>query len=457
MRFIKVLILAVVLFGSINVFALTNQQRAYLVNEKGYTAKQIADYEDRVKQRQDDRKAGKTPSDLTDEDKKIVNDAKAPGAATYGNEDPGMLSKFGAWFAETTGMADADMTGVMDTLDAIGATSMGIGVGAFAMLLGAGVLSATMASLLTTMIMDKALGIPLFGGDGGTFCKIRDAFTSIDNGCLFCSIFSKLFDAINTFAYSISSGLADTFIKLLSLLLLFYILFKVLQAVFSFSEIDPKKFLTDLFMPVIKAIIAIIVLMDINGKFGGSSVFYNQIISPLTELSIGFSNEIQKTDTIQVLQVTQSGGNVQTVNACQGTSSISGGVKAPLGKGVNEAIQCFLMTISVSLVNYVSMGASFIADCWDKGGFPNVKMFLLGLCIFIPTFIIYLSFPFKLLDGIFQLMFVFALMPLWVILWVLPATRDYSNKAFKMFMRVLITFICLSVVMLMTLKILAVV
>lgn len=289
-----------------------------------------------------------------------------------------------------------------------------------------------------------------------SFVKIHNALVSNNNGCLFCPIFEKLFNAVNTFATSIAKRLTDVFIKLLSLGLLFFILFKVLKAVFSFSEIDPKQFFTDLFMPIIKAMIAVIILLDISGYFG-SSTFYNKVVTPLVQLSVGFSNEIQGTEKIQVLVVEKGvGSKVKEQNACQASSSAMGDADTPLGNGVNEAIQCFLITISVSLINYIAMGASFVGDCWGSGGFPNVWMFFVGLCILIPTFTIYVTLPFKLLDGIFSLMFVFALMPLWVILWVLPATREYSQKAFTMFLRVLITFVCVSVVLLMTLKILSV-
>ena len=42
-------------------------------------------------------------------------------------------------------------------------------------------------------------------------------------------------------------------------------------------------------------------------------------------------------------------------------------------------------------------------------------------------------------------------MPLWIILWVLPPTQEYSKKAFNMFLNVLVTFVGLSVIMLMVL------
>ena len=71
--------------------------------------------------------------------------------------------------------------------------------------------------------------------------------------------------------------------------------------------------------------------------------------------------------------------------------------------------------------------------------------------IFIPTFMIFLTFPFKLVDALIRLIFVSALMPLWVALWVLPVTNGYASKAFQMFLYALVTFIALSVIMTMIL------
>lgn len=441
MRFFKVFTFVLLILCSVNAMALTNQQRAYLMKEKGYTPQQVAGYEDRVRQRQEDRKAGRTPSSLTDADRKILNDAKTPEAATYGQDQPGVLSKIGAWFAESTGMADRDMTGIMDALDELGADSLVIGATILAGVATGGLGAVT---VFTGGVLWERW---MFGDDSIIFNKIMRAFSSIDNGCWFCGIFEKLFNAVNAFAAAISNNMADAFIKLLSIFLLFYILFKVLKAVISFGEINPKEFLTDLFMPLLKTAIAIIVLYNM-------SFFYEKVVSPLAELSIGFSINMQETgrENItgvgQIRQVTREGGITTEENICSRISSYST-EGSGLSAGVNFSIQCFLRTISTQLIQDMAVGATFIAAAFTGGGFPKWSMLFIGIVMFLGCFFIFLSFPFKLLDGLFKLMFVCGLMPLWVILWVLPATREYSGKAFKMFLDVLITFICLSVIMMM--------
>ena len=289
-------------------------------------------------------------------------------------------------------------------------------------------------------------------GDEGSYPKILEKFTSINNGCWFCSLFDELFKSINSLTSRLSDVLTQDGLRLLGLGLGFYILFKVLKAVISFGEINPKEFFTDLFMPVLKCLVAVAVLANLGS-------FYGQIVNPLAELSIGFATEIQSKGSeaglAPLVQVNQSGNKVESRLGCE-ESSYSTSNKAEFGSGVNNAIQCFLQMASFSLIQYMALGATFICDSFVMGYkvFPHWSMLLVGLCLFIGTFGIFLSFPFKLVDGMFRLMFVSALMPLWVVLWVLPQTREYSKKAFDMFLNVLVTFIVLSVILLMCLTIL---
>ncbi|MGN0919968.1 MAG: hypothetical protein ACI4OR_04360 [Alphaproteobacteria bacterium] len=290
-----------------------------------------------------------------------------------------------------------------------------------------------------------------FFGDNGSFVKVMESFTSINEGCWFCDIFTTLFNAINTITASLSDTLIADGKLLLGLGLSFYILFKVLKAVVSFGATSPKEFFTELFMPVLKCLVAMAVLYNLGS-------FYAQVVNPLTALSIGFSTEILSTDSARELtvQVNSRSGTTTRINACDALSSVSTtSQNNGFGPEVNNAIQCFLKTVSSNLILYMALGATFITDSFKLGLiFPKWSMLGVGLCLFIMTFGLFLSFPFKLVDSMFRLMFVSALMPLWVVLWVLPATRGYSKKALDMFLNVLVTFIVLSVILQMSLTIL---
>lgn len=310
---------------------------------------------------------------------------------------------------------------------------------------------------------------------------IFTAFTSIQNGCWFCPVFSTLFTTINSLAARTNSGLASTIAggpgSLLWLLFYGYILF-VIGKMFltsAFKEISGMDLLSKIFIPLLTCVIATILIN--NWK-----AIYTYLLDPLLIGAIGLGQEIQGNTaanfsasagltgiTIDTTCDLSSFGNTMATTAPRLNSlSFEGGgaVSAnfieisssgmALADGVGEAIQCFLKTSSQILIAWMTIGATFMADCWKEKVFfifPNFQMLIIGLLIFIGAFLIFLSFPLKLLDAMFRLMFVTALMPLWIAFYVLPQTRSYTQKAFGMLVHIMVTFVILSVVLVMVCEI----
>ena len=393
MRSLRIFLFLFFVLFVFNANALTTSQRNYLINEKGYTAQQIADYEARIEQRKADRKAGRTPSGLTDEDRRILKDASTPEAIQYGNE-PSISERAWADLGERTGWADMD--------------------------------------------------IP-----SSAFDRIVAAFYSVggSNGSWFSPIFNTLFNATNRLVKQVNDNLGQDIITILSLLLAFYILFTVTKAVVSFSPIEPSKLFSEIFFPVGRCIIAVWAIQHWQ-------VIFSQIISPLLEFGIVFGNQIISGAGVQSTASSVStlgGGTTYTTPSCTGV------VAAGLDKGVCDAILGFLSTISLTLVTWMAVGATFLAECWGKVLYvlPDFNMLFMGLIIFIFAFMIYVSFPLKLIDALFRLMFVVVLFPLWCAFWVVPQTRKYFGTAVNMFLNVLATFLSASVILVMIVSILA--
>ena len=310
---------------------------------------------------------------------------------------------------------------------------------------------------------------------------IFTAFTSIQNGCWFCPVFKTLFSTVNSLAARTNSGLARTIAggpgSLLWLLFYGYILF-VIGKMFltsAFKEISGMDLLSKIFIPLLTCVIATILIN--NWK-----TIYTYLLDPLLIGAIGLGQEIQGDTaanfsasagltgvTIDTTCDLSSFGNTTATTAPR-LNSLSfergGTVSAnfveisssgtALADGVGEAIQCFLKTSSQILIAWMTVGAAFMADCWKEKVwfiFPNFQMLIIGLLIFIGAFLIFLSFPLKLLDAMFRLMFVTALMPLWIAFYVLPQTRSYTNKAFGMLVHIMVTFVILSVVLVMVCEI----
>ena len=119
-----------------------------------------------------------------------------------------------------------------------------------------------------------------------------------------------------------------------------------------------------------------------------------------------------------------------------------------LGSGNSQILKttiCWLQDVSASLGVGMALGSTMIKmgcdDWWDR-----IVTIIIGALIFLVFFLIYVMFPLKLLDAFIRLGFIFALMPLWIVLWVFPVTAGYTKKAWDMFVSTLFFFLSLSII-----------
>lgn len=278
-----------------------------------------------------------------------------------------------------------------------------------------------------------------------SFNDILNSFYSLNDGTWFGPVFNTLFNSINQLVVAVNENLGSDIVTILSLLLAFYILFTVTKAVVSFSPIEPSKLFSDIFFPVGRCIIAVWAIQHWQ-------VIFTEIISPLLNLGITFGNEIiSKVQTTTSYKASLSSGVEYMTASCTVVGN------SGLDKSVCDAIQTFLATVASNLLVWMAFGATMITDCWDKGlggMLPSFKMLIMGMLLFVFTFMVYISFPLKLIDALFRLMFVVVLFPLWCAFWVVPQTRKYFGNAVNMFLNVLATFLSASVVLVMVISIL---
>ncbi len=313
---------------------------------------------------------------------------------------------------------------------------------------GAAVVIGGAVTWLTGGLFGAAAGLATYNALKPEECSFNDilnSFYSLNDGTWFGPVFNTLFNSINQLVVATNENLSGSVVLILSLLLAFYILFTVTKAVVSFSPIEPSKLISDIFFPVGRCIIAMWAIK--NWQY-----IFSDMISPLLNLGITFGNEIiAKVQTTTAYKASLSSG----VEYMTATCRVAG--NAGLDKTVCDSIQTFLATVASNLLVWMAFGATMITDCWDKGWMgvlPSFKMFIMGLLLFIFTFMVYVSFPLKLIDALFRLMFVVVLFPLWCAFWVVPQTRKYFGKALEMFLNVLATFLSASVVLVMVISIL---
>ena len=293
---------------------------------------------------------------------------------------------------------------------------------------------------------------------GSKFTKFLLNYVGSGGGdfCWFCPMFEGLFDAMNNLATAISVKMARVFLMILGVGLLFSIAFKVAKMVVSLQGADLMQFLTDMFKHLGRAIIATALLVS-------SLSIFTYLVSPVLTMSMSLSSVIMDEGGGRgaVIKATQATG-IKAASICDDLADqmkVSTTVEKQTKAFTPEVRASFLgalRTMSAGLIFGIILGVviyslAFTNMIW--GVLPNIQYALLGLIIVIGHLAILITFPFKLIDSMIRMAFVTALMPLWIILWVFPATVGYTKKAWDLFLSSCLIFVCLAVIITMVMSI----
>lgn len=287
-----------------------------------------------------------------------------------------------------------------------------------------------------------------------TFIITMKSYTEGDTGkgCWFCGVFETIFDAIDNLVSVIFNTMAKDFLALMGVGILFLILFKVGKMLVSLQEVDVMQFLNDLFRPLGRAIIATAFL---SVTLVAQNNIFKILVDPVVQTSFILGQKVLETtvenatviDYTAVTKGTYSTVEVKRNNICRvNLTNPKTGDKA-FSKETKERLICWMDAVSTSLITGMGLGATLILHgqaAFITGGFP---MWLAGIITFLAFFALYVFFPFKLTDAFVRMAFVLTLMPLWIVLWVFPATVEYTKKAWNMFLSSCFLFVALSVMM----------
>lgn len=273
--------------------------------------------------------------------------------------------------------------------------------------------------------------------------------------CWFCDLYKTLFDIMNAIATSVSTNLKNDFLMLLGVGMLFFIAFKVGATVVKLQEVDLMQFLGELFKHLGRAIIAAAFLF-------GTVQMYHYLISPFLAYSLGLTHEImthRNAGTMIELTTRLLGGGKDGSGFIPAINSgiLNEGALTAFSTQIRDQLIGLLELISASLIGGMIIGAVVIliafADAY-LNIIPNFQILIVGFAILGAYFSVYLAVPFKLIDVMVRLTFVAALTPLWIILWVFPATASYTKNAWEMLLNCCACIICLGVVLVIALEVL---
>jgi len=277
-----------------------------------------------------------------------------------------------------------------------------------------------------------------------------------------------IYDAINTMTRNIFNTMSLDFLHLMGIGILFFILFKVGKMLVQMQEVDVMQFLNDLFKPLGRAIIAT-ALLGMSIAVGHQTIFY-MLTNPVLESSLRVGQSILGTtlgdvkilvtedsdldrnlekDLTQKLDWTDINEKAEEENAQQGGET-------PLENAARLTLLQWMKSVSSSFIVGIALGGSFVATGLNKFfTSAGLSMTIAGSILWLGFWIIYLMFPFKIIDAFVRLTFVFALMPLWIILWVFPITQQYTKKAWEMFLSACLLFVILSIMISLSLMLIS--
>ena len=289
--------------------------------------------------------------------------------------------------------------------------------------------------------------------------------------CWFCPIFETLFNAMNTIATTISRDLSQTFLALMGVGLLFSIAFKTAKMLTSLQAVDLMQYLTDMFRHLGRAIIA-------SAFLWASLSIFTYVVSPFLTMSLSLSTtiieagDIRATITQATQEINNKGAGINTASICAAAddnafpllkaeaAALDNGEAPQLAfaPSVLAAMICLMRTVSASLISGMVVGATLhfggiavlISSIMQIG--TAFKMLLIGDLILAGHIFIFAAVPFKYIDAMVRMAFVCALMPLWIILWVFPATAGYTKKAWDMFLSTCAIFLCMSVILVLVIQ-----
>lgn len=265
--------------------------------------------------------------------------------------------------------------------------------------------------------------------------------------CWYCPAFEAVLRVMNSLASNVAKELAEPIIPLMAAGLLVVLAFKVGRMLATAAVMDAPTFIDDLTKTMGRALVATVFLMNFM------QIFY-WILTPVFDAALTLSQSILDSvisgdKGMAITKAAQNAGTVTTkcaYDALLREEDFRADSAFPLANA--KTLICWVEMVSNSMGVGMALGLTFMKLAFVHkilAIFPNIALLISGAVIMGVFFVAFLSFPFKLIDGLVKLAFIIALTPVWVVLWVFPITASYTKRAWDGFISVCFLFVSLSV------------
>jgi len=249
--------------------------------------------------------------------------------------------------------------------------------------------------------------------------------------CLFCPLFSALYDAVRTMATEAFNVTKDPIRNVILYGFAIYIAFGVLKLVSSITKQDAPKYISGLLVDTCKFLVAFLLLQN-------ADTIYYYLINPLLSTALDFGGSMLFT----------SG---EAISVCKTSSAgLSGSSGVILPDSLYVSLDCFIRGVQSEIAFAQAAGSSVMCVGMNEAsgafGIWDFSMVFSGLAIYLCALLLSLAFGFYLIDSVVMLGVLGALMTFFIACWPFKMSSGYTGKGFNMFMNVFFTFIFMGIV-----------
>ena len=291
-------------------------------------------------------------------------------------------------------------------------------------------------------------------------CNFEEIMANyLQAGCMFCTPFRILFNTASIMAKSVYDIFAPAMVKVVVIGFALWLAFIILRFVSHFETREPRILVKTLLNQAFRVLIVVLLLQ------GPLEDILSMTLDPVfsTGLKIaqiggglaGGENPAQC--DIEPMQRNSSGGLVgwgiqkalDTVAPAGPIPSVVGSDVGGLSPEMGNGIQCTIKQVQDRIMEVLAMGRMCHCLAWEHTilvFIPNMAYLFSAFVFFLFAFVMLLSYPFLLIDSLLKMAISVALLPVALGAYAFKVTSQYLSKVFGTFIHAVLTFIFLSLV-----------
>ncbi len=274
-------------------------------------------------------------------------------------------------------------------------------------------------------------------------------------GCIFCTPFRILFNTISVMAKKTYDVLAPAVIGVVLIGFAIWLAIVVMRFVSHFETREPRIFVKAMLNQAFRVLVVVLLLQ------GPVEQLMSMTLDPIFATGLKLAQTIGgepmsasgcglvdgSTTSAPSTAGGENGGEATTSGAVQ--SVINNPEEAGLSPEMGNGIICTIKNTQDQIIDILALARVMHCLAWDNTTLifiPNFAYLLTAFLFFIAAFILMLAYPFLLVDSMLKMAVAIALLPVALAAYAFKITSKYLAKVFGTFIDAIMTFIFLSLV-----------